>query len=1073
MKQGIRGSYQAGCCNGFEVWGISARSPNWLATGTVNKEETPVPYDFEGQSEFQTLNSYGERVYKEVVPDVRTPVTPQSFLMQAVKVPSSFPYNDCNPKTYVDSGYTDYDGDGTFVVELPFITKHVESFDPETAPDYLHNWRYCFKSRAIYVDREQAYVMYVIGGEDPNWVGPDLQGPLIDGTLTGGQDEHGDHCLINIQTKELVRQYYMTTANGFIDGFGMTDMEQEYNNIYPIDVMYSNAAPDNVAANDRSGKQYAANCESFGKEYYIVSDYNPEALTWGVARVKYEGTRLGETEISGRPSMEVFATGHWEGGPKGNGNDGSLVEADYAGSYVIMLPSCRVYIDSSAPQPDECWVVAKTIFNEPKLVTGRWLSKVYRPGIGGEDEESGLADGTLSEAEVENVILPTEQTDTDFPDEEWDNLRVRGYNHINGKDYILFTANGDSADVLAEPLADFEEGDGGFDPNYVDNGIDDFGLSFNNGGTRSGDKWIADSGDSHDGTYAAKSNEGNVVFEGDVNLSVTVNVTGADDCELSFWFRLDNRWYGTRVPPFVELTNFPDVDNNLQVFVNGLPASMLIDFGTAHGSIGPETVEGIIDNNFFDEESEYLTWYQAKITLPAGTNTIRWSLHRAFQDNGHLHAWLDEIQFPQLLTGDDISGRKRYYYDGERVRRAEFWDWAQRDKENETEISGRASTEPDFITYDWYRERIYYGNPHATVAIRMDEGHEGELDLEFYEQGYARWTASPNIGKPIEPPCYDPDGEIVVPDVAMDPGWGATQIMPTSSGVQLRGVNAAVRDIDSSPFTVNNQCYSKTPDWLEQYQFFCQARGFAGRWSMRISSWTLKDNVRVPHIQVINRPTWRAPAWPEKPPYPVPPYTTYFEDWDGIESIETRWNLFRMRDERFLESDEQTYPRWSPYNWIVPRDYSDAFTRKNQFVWVHRFNDPPSDEFNPDWWHPDSSPGEGGNGPWESALWFLVQAYFCPTGIRMTDLREHNGAGVSYGATSVTPDELCPPEDDPEGEGPSAIIGRIHFPYFWPFTDFDAVDCNCGCCGNKGPLVLPPKRPGTIGGEGDENIPNG
>ena len=1061
MKQSYRAGYKGGCCNNFEVWGISAHSPNWLASGTVLKNDTIVPYDFEGQSVFQVTNVYGEHVHKDVVPEVATPVTPHAFFMRAVKVPSSYPYSPCGNLQPIDSGSDA--GDGTFEVQLAAITEHKESTDTSELPDYLWDWRYCFKSRAIYVDREQKYVTYVIGGEDPDWAGPDFHGPLVDQSLTGGEDEHGDHCMIDIATQTLIRQYFTTTANGFPPSG--THMENEYLLIIPNDTMFSEFAVDNVNLNDRSGKGYAAPCESFGKEYYIVSSYSPEAGTWGVARVKYEGTRLGETvkPSTDIPSLEIFSTDNV-------GNGLSLVAEDLAGQYVILLPSCRVYIDSTADQPDECWVVAMTVFGAPELVTGRWLDKVYRPGIGSEDEATGEADGTLTTAE--NTILPTAQTDTDFPDETWEGIQVRCYNHINGKDYILFTTAGneDGAE-LAEPLADFETGDDDpAYPNNIDNGVEEFGLHFTTNGTRSGDQWQQDTGDSHDGTIGLKTNEGNVVVAGNVNLSITVNVTGDDDMELSFWFRLDNRWYGTRVPPFVELTNFPDVDNNLQVFVNGLPADMMIDFGAAHGSIGEELVAGVIDNNFMDSEADYLTWYQAKITLTPGTNTIRWSLHREFQDNGHLHAWLDEIQFPELLVGDDISGRQRYYYDGEIVRRAEFWDWAQRDKEDATVLSGRASTQPDFITYDWYRERIYYGNCHATVSIRMDEGHEGELDEEFFEKGYARWRASPNTTKPADPPCYDPDQQVIAGDAIMDPPWGAAQILPTRSGVQLRGVNAGARDIDSSPFTVTDQCYRKNPtEWDEQYKFFVNAVGFKNRWSMRISCWTLKDNVRIPHIQVINRPTWSAPAWPEKPPYSDPPYTSYFVDWDGITDIATRWNHIRMRDERFLSGSEDTYPRWSPYNWIVARDYSDAFSRSPQFVWVRRFNDPPSDEMDPAWWHPDDAPPSGG--PWESSNWLLVQAHFCPTGIRMTSTRGYMSSGLGYGAVVSTPSELCPPEEDPEAPGPEAIVGRITYPFFWPFVDFDAVDCACDCCGDNGPMELPPLRPGTIGGDGDGDVP--
>ena len=122
-------------------------------------------------------------------------------------------------------------------------------------------------------------------------------------------------------------------------------------------------------------------------------------------------------------------------------------------------------------------------------------------------------------------------------------------------------------------------------------------------------------------------------------------------------------------------------------------------------------------------------------------------------------------------------------------------------------------------------------------------------------------------------------------------------------------------------------------------------------------------------------------------------------------------------------------------NYVIPRGYSDGFSRTPQLVWYRKVDDPVLEE---DQYPPDSTPEAGyPGGPYTAAQWKLVQARFCPCGWRYY---AHNVNDFSSFYS------LCiEGEEDPV----DVFITKLqweHNKLFWCLTDFDAVDCDCDCC---------------------------
>ncbi len=960
--QGLHGIKKCAC--EFEVWGASINAPHFTNTVDVGFGPETIAYNLSGAGPDNV----------EFVPDLWPRQVGRQWHMHAAKVPSSYPYRACSTRPAISSALDG--GDGSWDVDLGIISEH----DENAGVDFVTSWKRIYSTRVVYVDGKQAFVTYKLTGDSLGLSGYE---PLPDDYPTTNGAARGNHHILDIDRMEEVGMFRMFQAIDSLKTISeASQMELEYDGIIPPTVFNSDGQLGGTAI---SG-QNAATCEYFGRDFYICSSYHPDILSggsWGVARVKYEGAS----------GMEVFASDSQLGREFYN-NDPQEGAVTLENDHVIMLPSVRAYIDSEADQPDECWVCAKTLqFDEsggpdPELVTGRWLERVFRPGIGDEDVDTGVADGTLSATEIENVILPTAQTNSDFPDEEWDDLQVRCYNRKDGKDLLIFTCAGTPS--LASPLADFENDD-------LNNGMPE-DAQFSETGAPPGNGWIPDNVDPHGGTWSAKSIS-NALFEGVSDLTITVQVR-TNSSELSFWYRLDNRARAAEFPH--QLLNQPIVENRLQYWMDGV---LIQEW----------------DNQDFNEESEFLAWYEFTHTgITAGSHTFRWTLHREIQTQaGDLYANLDDIQFPELMLGDSIQGRKRYYYDGTQVRRAQYWDWAQRDKEDHVDLDGRVSTEPDFITSD-YEGRILYGSPHAMVRILPD----GSLDESFGDKGYIRFTASPNITAP-EHPCFDPELPVQAVDGVDDPKWGSVQILPTHRGYQIRGVNAAMRDATLHPIP------------LEQWpaELFKDRLNSNGRWTMRPSCWTISMDGKqlVPHLEVLWRPTWDSPAWPEAPPYPVPPYRTGFATSDNTDAF----GQYRPRDEHFLP-EHSDKPRWSSSNVIIARTYCDGFSRFPQQVWGrYTDRDPPNDPEDPNYWHPDWPPGSDplAQGAWPSALWKMCHAYYCPAGFWII--------AFTLGVATV---ELCPDEEQDPVFASVPARGWYQGTRSYGLTDFDVVDCGCDCC---------------------------
>lgn len=1075
MKKGFK-SYQSSCSSRFEIWGVSSNAPgNNFNYDFSNYHNPNAPYGASYPYTKEYESGATVQVRKEILPELYPAVDGTVFTSFAAKVPASYPTKGC-----VKLPVTSSKADGSWSAELDQIAAHTSINLSET--EELHDltgYRSYFSSRAIYVDGEQRYLAYRGSG---------INSPIDNDVGFGGANgaQIGDLYIIDIkaQAQHGASPYRMQSWAGamFLGPIGgpmpITQSEENALFVFPRIPIACGGIPEVMTVP-------AVNCTSYGKEYMIYSTYSPSQAGsgWGVGRIKLQGTRPAIDETPASPGMEVFASPYQLSPTSGIAYPD--VGISHEGEFAIVLPSCRVYIDSSViteeNPTDEAWVCALRTYGTPKLITAQWLSSIYR---GTSDPVEGSADGTLSSSEVAGANVIVDPADSAlnslFPDESWDGLRVLCYNRVynpitqHSVDLLLFTTGGEPQKGAF--IADFADGDEGYDPTYIDHGLPD-GESFTNYGSIDGNLWQAASDDYRPGSSDNRSAYANInaVIEGTTDLEITVNVV--DPAPLTFWFKFDNRRSGERQPgfPFSELTNFPEVDHYLKVFINGVPATMTIDYGehASGGPLGPQEFTYINNENVKFEEESYI-WYQATINLEAGTQNIHWSVNRKWQDNnGHLKCWIDDIEFPEVLTGDDIEGAKRWYFDGTRVRKANAWAWARRNEEGtsvpgeQDPITGRAPTTPTYITMD-SEGRILYGNPHYIVCIRMDPGHEGEIDTEFggprgegfsANGGYIRFTATPNTFPP-EPPCDDPDVRYPDVDVVADPPWGAFQILPTQTGFQIRGANAAIRDATTDPIPRELFTYRdpRTGDIKqEEFHNFLTVRS-NDFWNNRPHSWTITGNGKelVPHLEVIWRPTLDQPAWPEAPDpitgtYPSPPYRADFNttDYDNPDFALLPGNagIVRWRNPFFVPPppNGRKYARHALKNYVVPATYSDTFSQRPQFCWIRVTDDPPEgldeDGFHdPAWYIPtgplpfDSTAGTNGT-PWGSAEWVLVQLRFCPTGLRWMSI-----------FSSWNTELLCPENpEDPESPAEEGTIIRIDLSVgafatcFIGSPDFDAI----------------------------------
>lgn len=1061
MKTGLYKGYNAGCCDGLEVWGVSCNAPNWQDTDVTTRK---FSYDL---AFYERDDFLGGTYHYDIMPELWSRGE-QSWLMYAAKVPGTYP----GPHGESPRRPTSSRANETWSVALGLAGEHYRDDDAEE--DVFRFIAGVKSSRAIYVDGQQSYLVYRTSGKIPDGTEPVFEWNELNDPPRYADfpnlETFGDHHLISIGDEAVVVARYVQWLAGLTYEQPPTPvasaMELEFTNHYYSSKEVVAPIHKNILNNllHTGNNPYAVACNTtyYGTDYFIMSSYRPDKEKWSICRIKYDGERITNSSGGGPvAALEVFCTKVWDGDENESiGNTDT--DASLVGNYMIALPSVREYVDTSADSPDTNWVCA--IHKNPSLsgeriVTGRWFSKVWH--LGGSDEWDDFADGTLHSTEVENVILDVTDSDlgTRYPDENWNNIQIRCYNRTydpttgHSKDLVLFTTQDlDDLETEEDVIADFEGGD-------LNSGLEDAEITFVTYGINGEDAWESSTTSPDEGSYSARTTAQDVTLQNNILLALTFHKVTAG--YVSFTYRHDNRHYGTRIPPFVELTNFPEPDNYLDIRLNGalVRGDVLIESnpqlkidGSPNNPLS-EPLTGHIDNvnspeDCTADESKFLQWRTVEIYCEAGTNTIALIQHREWQDNGHMYSQTDEWHLGEIMVGEDTTAKKRWLFNGEKVQKAEWWAWPRHNEENRDDLTSRASTAPDFITLD-KTGRILYGNPHYVTRLKRraddDEPTLFELDTDFGQgrgagfnddddAGYIRFSASNLAQRSYEniPSCENPDPQYNGFDVLADPPWGSFQILPFGNGgdFQVRGANASLRDATTFPFIEEEYPYEHPVTGEIEYELF-RDRTHVTRdvlWSQRAHSWTITDDGTAmrPHVEIIWRPTYYAPAYPP-PPWDSPPYKSGFSTSDSDDPHGD--GAIRPRDTLRI-SEESTKPRWVMDNLIVTATFSDGLSQSPQAVWIRQTgNDPEIEDHDPDV-----------EGPWPSAQWQLVQARYVPTAV----------GNVYYNGPNylTDPEETCPDPGDPETPLSSKMfralvtIGSIIASY----PDFEVVDDACACC---------------------------
>lgn len=1046
MKQGIFKGYNAGCCDGLEIWGASCHAPDYSGNKILDIlhhfNNNGLSYDLFRETEATPLS-----INSDIKPEFWPRAQGRNWDLFAAKVPGTY-----NPSPGIIRPISSSSlGNGTWEANLGIMFEHVvRSFAPNFKPDdgISHDSKMCYGSRAIYVDGQQKYVTYRTTTRET--ANDDFGGPLFQ------RRTWGDHHQIIINSAFITDPpnpqgvtYY---AVGTLDGKGNegdpldpneypkapqgTSMEKDFmryhNNVY------------NVLLGLSPIVQGPCNQLGCGKDYFILSSYRPSTTLWNVARVKYEG-------------LQVFCNKAAipNGDPEGN----------YVGNYWIVLPSCRVYLDSSVSGSDECWVCA-IHRTAKKIVTGQWLSNVFAPG------GSNFADGTLSNNEVANIILDSNngELNSRYPGELWNNLRILSYNRVydpgtkHSRDLLLFVTY-DQPTFASEldVVADFEQ-PGGYDRNYLDNGLVAAEIGFETHGTASPGSWISSPFDSYAGSYSAQAEAQDVTAENEISLVLAFNLVNEGD--ITFQYRHDNRSYGLRLtgsdtwPSFPVLANFAEPDNSLNVYLDGALMS-------GNTLVGEDEVPqfkidnipqntSVIDNAFVPgallEEPQFLQWRKVKIHMLPGEHTLRITQVRKWQDNGHMRSQVDQLSLGEIMVGEDTTGKKRWLYNGQKVQKVETWAWPQRDDESATSLSGRVSTMPDFITLD-KKGRILYGGPHYVVRLipKPSDPTLFILDQEFGKSngnnpgsgqgGVVKFSATPvaptseTAGtNPTCPEDFDPNRNLG--DTIADPPWGSFQILPTGDddAFQVRGANASIRDASDTIFDPQVFTY-RTEEGGTNPEFFYNQLSLRNNqmpWTHRPHSWTITNHGKHlrPHVEVIWRPTRYSYPYPPGP-WPNPPYKTGF-----AESTSSQDLLDNMRPRNLLKIIGSSVTAvWSGGNVVIPATFSDALLQEPQTVWIRPLNNDPNNgpDYDPIFHNPDKL-----DQTWPSGRWQRISTRYIPTGY----------VGLKW--TGPYSDYIYRVFNCFEGdfeEPPSLVVfGFILESPRNLFTDFDAVDEQGVCC---------------------------
>lgn len=1067
MKQGIYKGYNAGCCDGLEIWGVSSNSPNVMGNYYTpsTSEIGAITYDLESHAELR--------------PELWSRAVNSVWPLYAAMVPGTYP----GPAGESENRPTSSKATGEWFVEIGITGRHKQVGSGEFATHTIESITKCYGTRAIYVDGQQTWVTYKLTGQQT------FDSPIIGERLANLSSGMGDHHILNIANQEVEASYLVQYLNGvgFVNDlvnypFDLSNMEQDFNYyLYPSEVSaYSfSILPSQTGYSTPYIRQYPCNCTGFGREYFVISTYFPGCENWTVARIEYEGTR---TNISGTTSsgLEVFCThltldmsGDMTGWLGDSGNT-------FTGNYWIVLPSCRTYIDSSDDLPDEPWVCAiHKSGSTPEIITSKWQSSIFSPG--GSSAATDYADGTLSSSEVSaaNTILDTSDSEltSRYPDESWDNLQIRSYNRVydpttgHSRDLLIFTTHDEETFEQADDvIADFEGGD-------LNSGLEDAEIEFVTGGIVTSSGWVSSTTSPGDGSYSVITDP--VTYDIDQTLLLKLTFNKVSDGYITFLYKHHNRIWGEPGSGIGDqLFNFPVVDNYLDIKLDGALVSGDTsiggnpqfqvnladdDLGGTFTSVSTSRIDNLNSpEDCTGDEDKFLVWRAAKIYVEAGTHTLSFQQRRVDNANGdtlaYLYSQVDNIALGDLMVGDDTTSKRRWLFNGEKVQKAEWWAWPRRDEEAKSDLTMRVSTTPDFITLD-KTGRILYGNSHYVTRLVPDPDDEGywKLDEDFGKSrgeghadqeggGYVRFTASPFVTK-VEvgegsSDCGDPDPEYDYVDTVADPPWGAFQILPFGDGgdFQVRGANGTLRDATDYPFSE-----ASFPN-----EYFRERTRVTngGGWPQRPHSWTVTSDGLVlrPHVEVIWRPTKYIEAYPVEdhdgsgnPEWPHPPWQTNFASADATDHAAETWGYGALRPRDPLKlpygSDKS---RWSLTSYIVSATYSDSLSQMPQAIWKRIIDGDPTvgvDDWDPDWDPPS------GNGPWPSAQWQLLLARYFPTYAGYSPVY----TGPDFGLYSD--EETC--STDPEVEV-TTVFFRIYVTTtasgMFSIPDFDVVDRPLVCC---------------------------
>jgi hypothetical protein len=757
-----------------------------------------------------------------------------SYGIKAAKAPTSFPYPTCDGDPVMSSA--DPASDEQWSAGLAnFLSLGALQRDGGHDTEDLKptNCHYVWWSRAIAVGGEQTHVTYGVTGW---WTGnPPLGEGVESGPTPTGLSQAGDpdgrlllrHDLVRVNIAdptdvitystaflghkytELVNSSYDPASPP--DGVDLPANEMEYQYFFLGLVGITGPRPNiNTLAggteNQFFNQTYCAQTHYVGLKYYCRVTYSPDqCLVDGTGRWMAARLELHD-ETPERPTCYC---------------SDAYVGQDNAGKYVIALFSVRAFMESEGDEP---WAAAIKVEDNPNfgvdgdtrtklttgLATGKAINNRTRTTshalLGGSSHL--VWDGTLQDGsdgytnEIVNKIIdaadPEHPANLAYPSEDWNDLRLRAYVRVYGKDYAIFTTtpyNPGAGPPVDTPTADFED-------NNLNHGLP-AGVQFKTGGSVEGNHWEVNSDGiappsegvttAINGSYQAANTNQLDPSDGDSWLSLPFTAVTAGDITVKY--RFANRLIGTHDGTFSSITNSPNVNNTGEFLLDGV-------------------VQKVVDNSTFIIASEYTTTYTFTFSaVPAGEHTIKFRAIRR-DPYDELVFQVDDIAFGMpLLVGDDYNNVNCYIFDGERVRKAKYRVWPLRDEENAIDISDRASTVPDFILPD-KQGRILYCNSHYVARVLVndidnDVYPDGKLDTTFFDRGFAKFTASPTTPPPAQYQDQNCEWRDATPaelvyDAIADPKWGAPQMMWAGDDIQLRGMNGSLRDATVDALGLSN-----------------------------------------------------------------------------------------------------------------------------------------------------------------------------------------------------------------------------------------------------------------------------